>query len=69
MQLEFEADFAVDYDFRNNLRYGTGAYPEPGPEFEALKKDFAEGRASREDLDYQIGLYSEYFALYPELKP
>ncbi len=66
--LDFEADFAVDYDFTRNVRYGEGAYPEPSlTNFAVLKQNVREGRAPRSQFDAFIALYPEYFAQHPEL--
>lgn len=64
----FEADFATDYDFDLNVRYGAGGEPEPSmARFNALKQAVAEGNAPRADLEKQVALYSEFFAAHPEL--
>lgn len=66
----FEADFAVDYDFSKNVRYGTGPLPEPDIRaFTELKKNVAQGRVPRAELDAQLALYPEYFGEHPELLP
>jgi len=68
VRTRFEADFAVDYDFSKNVRYGTGSGPEPDVRaFNELKLNVAEGRAPREQLDAQLKLYAEFFAEHPEL--
>jgi carboxymethylenebutenolidase len=64
----FEADFAADYDFSKSVRYGTGAEPEPDMRaFSELKRNVAEGRAARKELDALVALYPEFFALHPDL--
>ena len=47
---------------------GDVVQPEPSlARFTALKQAVAEGRAPRKDLDFQIGVYSDFFAWHPEL--
>ena len=66
--MSFESDFAVDYDFSKNVRYGNSGEPEPSIQrFNALKQAVAEGQAPKEDLDVLIALYPEYFGAHPEL--
>ena len=70
VNLRFEADFAVDYDYNNSVRYGTWTGPEPDIRaFTELKTNVAEGRGDKAELDRQLALYSDYFALHPELLP
>jgi carboxymethylenebutenolidase len=67
---KFEADFAVDYDYAKSVRYGTLDIPEPDIRaFNELKQNVAEGKVPKAQLDTQIALYPEYFALHPELLP
>jgi carboxymethylenebutenolidase len=66
---KFQADFAVDYDFEKNVRYGADGNPEPSPRrLQEMKEAFAAGRKSRQELDEFYQLYAEYFAEHPELK-
>jgi carboxymethylenebutenolidase len=68
VHLSFESDFAVDYDFSKNVRYGNSGEPEPSIQrLSALKQAVSEGRAPRADLDGLIALYPNYFAAHPEM--
>jgi carboxymethylenebutenolidase len=67
--LKFEADFAVDYNFDRNVRYGADGYPEPSPRrLSELTEAVAEGRKPRQELEEFYELYAEYFDKHPELK-
>jgi carboxymethylenebutenolidase len=69
VRTRFEADFAVDYDFNKNVRYGPGGNPEPSPQrLAALKQAVAEGSSPQSTLDEFYTLYAEYFAEHPEQK-
>jgi carboxymethylenebutenolidase len=74
VQIKFEADFAVNYDFSKSVRFAEGPFPEPdmrperfGGVLEDMKRAVAEGRAPKSELDELVGLYPEYFASHPEL--
>ena len=68
VHFEFAADFAVDYNFDRNVRYGASGEPEPSiRRFNDLKQAVAEGRVPREEFDVQIALYADYFASHPEM--
>ena len=63
VHVQLEVDFAVDYDFDKNVRYGAAGLPEPSPRRLAeIKQSVAEGRAPRHDLEEFFALYPDHFA-------
>ncbi len=68
VQLGFDSDFALDYDFKKSVRYGEGAFPEPSmTRFAELKEHVAAGQAPRSEFDGFLALYPEFFREHPEL--